>query len=114
MEDQKALKAVGIYEQYFITHDIPNIKHPHNEFFRNVNEALAHCHSMIKGIKDFLSIDGMEKRAAQRIGFIEGCLATAGKVTVETLKAYNRPEEGTISEITHEPLTYEDLHDWEY
>ena len=116
MKDMKALRAVGIYEQYFKTHNIPNIKHPHDQLFQSKLDALAHCRSMLKGIREFMSLGDKDKRdrALKRLGFIEGCLAMARRRTVEELKKYNRPDEGTLNEQTHEPLTHEDLQDWEY
>lgn len=116
MEDKKVLEVVSIYERYFKVQDIPKIDYPHNQLFQGTQDALAHCHSMLQGIREFMSLGDKDKRdrALKRLGFIEGCLATARRRTVKELKEINRPNEGTINPQTHEPLTQEDFQDWEY
>lgn len=116
MEDRKVLEIIDGYRRYFEAHSIPNRKYPHDKFFRYVNDVWAHCHSMLGGIKEFISSGSKEERdrALIRLGFIQGCLAATGEYSVEQLKKDNRPDKKTSS-LTHEPLTREDLtEDWEY
>lgn len=116
MEDKKAIEVVENYKRYFETDKIPNIKYPHDKFFYKAEDILAHCHSMLDGIKKFISSGYKEERdrALIRLGFVQGCLASTRCCTIEELKQHNRPNAGTINSQTHEPLTNEDLQDWEY
>lgn len=118
MENNKVLEIVERYRQYFQEEVIPNKKYPHNQtiFFCNANDILFHCHSMLGGVEEFISLADKDKRdrALIRLGFIQCGLWATGHYTVEDLKNHNRPDEGTISAKTHEPLTKEDLEDWEY
>lgn len=118
MKDEKALEIVDRYRQYFKEEVIPNKKYPHNRaiLFCNSNNILSHCHSMLSGVEEFISVSDQEKRdrALIRLGFIQGGLWATGHYTVEELKNHNCPDEGTINPKTDEPLSYEDLQDWEY
>lgn len=71
---------------------------------------------MLSRVGEFISLDDKDQRdrALIRLGFIQGCLWATGHYTVEDLKNHNRPDEGTVSDLTHQPLTKEDLEDWEY
>ena len=118
MEDKKALEVVRIYRKVFELFGIPNLKHPHHKlvYYCNAKQVLSHCYSMLEGVEEFIS-DGKHEerdRALVRLGFVQGCLWTEGYFTVEELKNHNRPDVGTFSPQTHEPLTKEDLEDWEY
>lgn len=118
MENKKVLEIVERYRQYFKEGVVPNKKYSHNQtiFFCNAYDILAHCHSMLNGVEDFISLSYQDKRdrALIRLGFIQCGLWATGRYTVEDLKGHNRPDEGTINPKTHEPLSYEDLQDWEY
>ncbi|MDO8496812.1 MAG: hypothetical protein Q7S43_05175 [bacterium] len=118
MENKKVLEIVDKYKQYFQEEVIPNIKYPHDKavLFGNVDDILAHCHSMLNGVGEFISLGDKEKRdrALIRLGFIQCGLWATGHYTVEDLKDHNRPDVETISEQTNQPLTKEDLEDWEY
>lgn len=117
MEDKKLLEVLDCYERDFKESDIPEIKHPHDQYFSSSYDLLAHCHSMLKGIREFLSEGGKEKRdrALKRAGFIEGCLVATRQFTVQDLKNLNKPDQGSANTSrTLEPLTSEDLKDWEY
>ena len=116
MEDKKVLEIVDAHRQDFAIASFDKIKHPHDQLAPvSKSLLLAHCHSMLDGIVEFLT-GGKEKRdrALIRLGFIQGCLWAIRYVTVGQLKILNRPDEGTVDELTHEPLTHEDLQDWEY
>jgi hypothetical protein len=118
VENKKVLEIIDSYRQYFQEEVVPNKKHPHDKAvsFCNVDDVLAHCHSMLSGVEKFIATGDKEQRdrALIRLGFIQGGLWVTGQYTVEDLKDHNRPDTGTISENTHEPLTKEDLEDWEY
>lgn len=118
MENNKALEIVDKYRQYFKEEIIPSKKYPQDKAiaFCNADDILAHCHSMLGGVVEFISLGDGEKRdrALIRLGFIQCGLWATGHYTVEDLKNHNRPDEGTIDSKTHEPLTKEDLEDWEY
>ena len=118
MEDQKVLEVIKQYRQYFQRERISNKKYPNGEHicFFDADDVLAHCHSMLSGVEEFISLGDKEKRdrALIRLGFIQCGLWATGHYTVEDLKNHNRPDAGTVSDKTHEPLTKEDLEDWEY
>lgn len=117
MEDKKVLEVLDIYDHAFRTAGFPEVKHPHNQLFLYKDDVLAHCRSMLNGIKEFISLGNKEKRdrALIRLGFVQGCLAATGFYTVNDLKEHNRPDEQAANaDPAHEPLTREDLDDWEY
>ena len=114
MEDKKLLEVIDIYKRDFQTDGILEIKYPYNQFFNDSNSVLAHCHSMLRGIMEFIAIGGKEKRdrALIRLGFVQGCLVATRQYTVEDLKNHNKPDPSKPK--TLEPLTKEELEDWEY
>lgn len=117
MEDKKVLEIVKIHSKDLQLRGVPIKKYSHDSLSpMDSYPALAHCHSMLNGIVEFISSGDKEKRdrALIRLGFVQGSLWTIGLYTVDQLKEFNRPDEGTINSQTHEPLANEDLQDWEY
>lgn len=118
MENRKVLEVTEKYRRYFQEEVIQSKKYPHDKAvsFCNVDDILAHCHSMLSGVEEFISLADKDQRdrALIRFGFIQCGLWATGHYTVEDLKNHNRPDAGTVSEKTQQPLTKEDLEDWEY
>lgn len=116
METKKVLEVVKRYKVFFDADGVENIKNPHNELFIASYQILTHCHSMLRGIVEFISSDDKEKRdrALIRLGFVQGCLAATRQFTVEDLKNHNKPDPNSNSVLGLEPLTPEDSKDWEY
>ena len=117
VKDKKVLELVDRYEIFFKGAKIPNTKHPHDKHFNDNKVLLAHCYSMLKGIRDFISSGDSEKRdrALIRLGFVHGGFCAGGIFTVEDLKNHTQPEGYKHYDPSSlEPLTHEDLQDWEY
>lgn len=59
-------------------------------FIENKNSILEHCQYMISEIKTFLKQNRIEK-SFRWLGFIQGCLWTAGIFSIDQIKDHNRP-----------------------
>ncbi len=119
-EDKKVLEVVAIYRKYFQASLIPEKKYPHDKsaLFGDDYDKMSHCHSMLKGIEEFIASGDTKKvkRAHKRFGFVEGCLWATGHYTVNRLKEQSKPDtDPDDTGKTLEPLTREELtEDWEY
>lgn len=92
MDGKKVLEVVSIYRSSFKKMGICKLNPPHDqlvggEFF----SILAHCCGMLDKIEKFVAEGRMEK-VFRWLGFVQGCLWSAGFYTLEELKNHNRPD----------------------
>ncbi len=88
----KVLEVIDVYRNHFEKLGIPKLDAPHNQFMNRASyNMLAHCHGMLDEMEKFVAEGRMEK-AFRWLGFIQGCLWSAGLYTLEELKNHNRPD----------------------
>ena len=92
MEDNKILEVVQIYRGFFEEKGIDPIDYPHGLMLDSLGHGLAHCYGMLKKIEEFVK-EGRRDKAFRWLGFVQGCLWSAGHYSLENLTNHNRPRD---------------------
>ena len=103
MNRTDVLQIAVIYQKFFESNNIQKKEHSYNILAGLKEQILAHCYMMLDRLEGFV-LQGNLYKAFRFLGFIEGCLWTTACYTLQELKDHNRSD----------PLTHEDLEDWEY
>lgn len=91
MESNKILDVIARYRDHFTKEKIGTVDFSHTDKPKSYEEMLAHCHGMLDKMEKFILEDRMEK-TFRWLGFIQGCLWSAGQYSLEDLKNHNRPD----------------------
>jgi len=91
MNAEGVRKAVEIYRRKFAELKIEPVHFPGNHFSCTSEERLAHCSEVLDEIKRSLNGNGVEN-AIRWLGFVQGCLWSAGIYTVDDLQSHGRDE----------------------
>lgn len=89
MTAEKIREVVAVYRRMFDEQDIPELKCRHSGP-PNAFVILSHCHAMLTEIDQFAR-EGRTEKAFRWLGFVQGCLWSAGAYSIEELKAHNKP-----------------------
>lgn len=82
-------KLVKFYYAFFQQNNIPMKKCNSDELVFPYEQSLAHCHGILPEIETFLT----EKRRVKAYGWIcwiQGCLVTARKFTINNVRNHNK------------------------
>ena len=90
MTKTKVRKVLALYRKVFKNSFVPEKKFSEDEAPFYDEQALAHCHATIAEMEIFLK-EGRMDEVFRWLGFIQGCLWTAGLYTLEELKNHSRP-----------------------
>jgi len=90
MNAEKVREVIVIYRQYFKKNKISKIDFPHEKISFSSEEVLSHCHGMLDKMEQFLD-EGRIEKVFRWLGFIQGCLWTTKRYTIEELANHNRP-----------------------
>ncbi len=90
MDGKRVLEVINVYRVHFKNLGIPKNDFPHQQILSNKEWMLAHCHGMLDEMDKFVAEDRIGK-AFRWLGFIQGCLWSAGHYTLEELKNHSRP-----------------------
>lgn len=91
MSKEKVEQVLASYRLKFLQLGIPKIEYPHRFIARENKNILAHCHGMLDEMEEFLRQNRMEK-LYRWLGFVQGCLWSAGIYSIEEMKNHNRSE----------------------
>ena len=91
MDGKKVLEVIGIYRNFFEKLGIPNDKIVKTKRVYHSDNILAHCHGMLDEMEKFVA-EGRIDKGFRWLGFIQGCLWSAGHYTLEELKNHNRSD----------------------
>lgn len=95
MDGEKVLMVISIYRNYFEKSGIPKKKFPEDQIINTYENpfqnTLAHCHGMLDEMEKFVAEGRMEK-VFRWLGFIQGCLWSAGNYELKDLKNHSRPD----------------------
>ena len=91
MDGKKVLEVIGIYRKYFETIGVSKENLPHDKLMGNGRSTLSHCHGMLDEMEKFVAEGRMDK-VFRLLGFVQGCLWSAGYYDLQSLKNHNRPD----------------------
>lgn len=90
MTPDKVLSVIELYREKFQAEGIGKIDFPHGEDPLLNQEVLAHCHGMLDKMVEFVREGRMDK-VFRWLGFVQGCLWTSHRYTLDELMNHNRP-----------------------
>jgi methionine salvage enolase-phosphatase E1 len=90
MNADKLLAVIAIYRKNFIRKKIEAVDFSHIDKPIKCEEILSHCHGMLNKMEKFV-LEGRIEKAFKWLGFVQGCLWSAGYYSLEDLKNHNRP-----------------------
>jgi methionine salvage enolase-phosphatase E1 len=90
MNADKLLDVIAIYRKNFIRKKIEAVDFSHIDKPIKCEEILSHCHGMLNKMEKFV-LEGRIEKAFKWLGFVQGCLWSAGYYSLEDLKNHNRP-----------------------
>lgn len=123
MTIEKALEVIELYRMYFRARGYPEINWPHDLCMSGDDKEkkiLSHCYSMLEKTERFLADGGQEQKekALIRLGFIQCAFWATGHYSIDALSNHNHSNlKGIVIRGANrrlEPLTKEELEDWEY
>src|SRR3989338_7446710 len=91
MDGKKVLEVIGVYRKYFETVGVSKENLPHDKLMGNGRSVLGHCHGMLDEMEKFVAEGRMDK-VFRWLGFVQGCLWSAGYYDLQSLKNHNRPD----------------------
>ena len=100
MTPEKVLQVVNVFRTYFKEREIPEkqlegwMYGAYENFTKNPDSLLSHCHWMLNDMERFVQEGRMEK-CFRWLGFIQGCVFSVGEFTLNELKNLNRPNDET-------------------
>ena len=97
MDAQKILKVIGMYRSYFTKKGIEAVDFPHNDKPDSSRDILSHCCRMLDRMEKFISESRMDK-VFRWLGFIQGCLWSTRRFSLEDLKNHSLPDPKEIEE----------------
>lgn len=90
MTKEKIREVLNIYRAELASRNFSKYEFPHDKTLYDKSASLQHAFSMIDQMGEFLEEDRMDK-VFRWLGFLQGCLWTAGLYTIEELMNHNRP-----------------------
>lgn len=97
MTPQEVLGAIAAYRQLFEGLGVEKIDYPHSEVLHTPGRGLAHCHSMLDKMEEFVRKGDMEK-AFRWLGFIQGVMWAQRVYSLDSLKNHNRLDDKMVLE----------------
>lgn len=91
MTKDKVLQVIQTYRKHFESLNIPKVDFPHNKLVGTKEDLLAHCHSMLNKMEQFIVEERMDK-VFRWLGFIQGCLWSTNQFTLEELRNHGRQD----------------------
>ena len=97
MDAKKVLEVISVYRNHFESLKLNKIDFKHQAFVPDLPRkmedrlTLGHCYGMLDQMEKFVAEGRMEK-VFRWLGFIQGCLWSAGHYNLEELKNQNRPD----------------------
>ena len=91
MDGKKVLEVIGVYRNFFESLHIEKKNFKPTLNMPGELNALMHCHGMLDQMEQFVKEGRMDK-AFRWLGFIQGCLWSAGHYTLDDLKNHSRPQ----------------------
>lgn len=92
MDGPKILEVISIYRKHFAEQGIGTLDFTHKYPPDSKEQILLHCHGMLYKMVDFVR-EGRIEKAFRWLGFVQGCLWSAGHYSLEELQNHNRPVE---------------------
>lgn len=91
MSSEKIREALVFYRKELQNLNVPLKQHPAESLARSNDEVLAHCHWMAVEAEDFL-VQGRREKAMRWLCFIQGCIFTLRRYSIDKMKNDNRPD----------------------
>lgn len=88
MTPEKKREIIELYHTLFGQLDIKRIDYPRDKIVHSSDDALGHCHGMLDEISKFID-EGRKDQTLIWHGFVQGCLWTSKKYTLEDLGNHN-------------------------
>ena len=92
MDGVKILEVINLYRKHFEEQDIGKSDFPLNLILNSSNNGLVHCHCMLEKMEKFVK-EGRIEKAFRWLGFVQGCLWSAGHYSLEDLMDHSRPRD---------------------
>jgi len=92
MTEEKIREAISLYRKKFVEMNIVKETCGLDSFPGSFKASLASCHAILDEVENFLEEGSREKleKAFRWLGFIQGCLWSAGVYTINDLREHNK------------------------